>query len=196
MSSVWTAAVEAALAGDPVGIAYGVEMAFASGPMAVWPGQGSLDCSAFGAPVFQGIGQVGQIGTVEMGTVAATQAVTLSLSGLDAGLYSKAQNQGAEVRGRRARIYLIFFDPRTGALLDVRVRRTVVMDKITTSIDGNANPPTMILSLFCEPVLATKNRAPYAFLTDADQRGRFPDDRALERMQELTNNQTLVWTAA
>ena len=64
------------------------------------------------------------------------------------------------------------------------------MDKMPTSIDGNANPPTMMCALSCEPILATKNCAPYAFLTDADQRGRYPGDRGIERMQELTNNQS------
>ena len=191
----WSAAVEAHLAGATVGVAYGVEFFFASGTKALWPGQGAFDTSALGGPVFQGIGGMGQVGAVEMGAVAATQPVSFSLSGLDAALFAVAQNQGAEVRGRRAKLYLIFFDVQTFALIDVRVRRTLVMDRLPAKIDGASDPPSMVLSLTTEPILATKNRAPYAFLTDADQRGRYPGDRGLERMQELTNNQSLVWTA-
>ena len=101
-TSIWSAAVQAALAGETVGIAAGVEFFFASETMALWPGQGTFDTSAKGGPVFRGVGQMGQIGAVELGAVAATQAVTFSLSGLDATLYAYAQNQGVEVRGRRA----------------------------------------------------------------------------------------------
>lgn len=194
--SVWAAAVEAALRGDPVGAAWGAEFFFKSGTRALWPGQGSFDTSSKGGPVFQGIGAMGAVGAVEMGAVAATQSVAFTLSGLDAALFAVAKDQGAEVRGRRVKLWIIFFNAATAALIDVKVRRTLIMDRLPAKIDGNANPPSMVLSLTTEPILATKNRAPYSFLTDADQRGRFAGDRGLERMQELTNNQTLVWTAA
>lgn len=193
--SVWSAAVEAILAGDPVGAAWGAEFFFASKTMAIWPGQGSFDTSAKGGPIFQGIGGMGAVGAVEMGAVAATQAVTFTLSGLDPSIFAIAQDQAGEVRGRRAKLYMIFWDALTFELVDVRVRRTFKMNKLSADIDGGQNPPSMVLSLSCEPILATKNRAPYSFLTDGDQRARYPDDRGLERMQELTGNQTLIWTA-
>lgn len=192
MSAI-SAAVAATLRGDPVGLAYGVRMDFTSGTMSVWPGQGAIDGSPFGAPVFSGIGRMGQVGSVELGAVAATQSLTLSLSGLDPGLRQIAHNQRTEVSGRRVALYLIVFDPRTAALLDVRLRRTLVMDKITTRVTGDGSPPTMTCALSAEPILAAKNHAPFSYLTDADQRGRFPDDKALERTQEMSQNQTLVW---
>jgi hypothetical protein len=194
VSLAWSAALAANLRGAVIGVAYGVQLDFRSAAMAIWPGQGSLDCSEFGAPVFQGIGRMGQVGSIQIGPVEATDSIVLSLSGLDPALSALARNQGDDVRGRDARIYRIVFNASDGALLDVRARRTVEMDKITTMIDGNANPPKMTCSLSCEPILASKSRAPFSFLTDADQRGRYAGDRALERMQEMTNNQTIVWT--
>lgn len=191
-TDVFSAAVQAALRGDVVPGCYGVEFDFGSGPVSVWQGIGPLDASAFGGPTFQGIGNFGKIGSIQLGAVGQTDGVNFELSGLDATFFALAQTQQTQVRGRLAKLYLLFFSP-TWSLLACGVRRTYRMDKITTRVNAASDPPTMICQLSCEPILAPKNHAPWSFLTDADQRGRFGGDRGLERTQLLTNRQTVVW---
>jgi len=191
-TDVFSAVVQAALKGDVVNACYGVQFSFASGPVSVWQGIGPLDASAFSGPTFQGLGNFGRIGAVQLGTVAQTDGISFELSGLDATFFSLAQSQQAQVRGRLARLYLLFFSA-SWSLLACGVRRTFLMDKMQTKINAAADPPTMIVSLSCEPILASKNKAPWTFLTDADQRGRYGGDRGLERAALLTQKQTMVW---
>lgn len=191
--SVFAAAVAAALQGDAVGLAWGASFAFASQAMAVWQGMGPLDASAFGAPTFQGLGPMGSVGAVELGQVEVTQGVTFELSGLDTTLFALSQNQAAEIRGRRAKLFLLTFDARSLTLLGANLVRTLEMNKMTVKADANADPPTMRISLSAEPILAAKDKAPFALLTDGDQRARYPGDRGLERTQVLTHRQTLTF---
>jgi len=195
--SAFAAAVEAMLKGDTVRYCYGVTFQFASGAMSVWQGFGELDATPFGGPLFSGVGNMGSIGSVEIGTSAQTQSVTFQLSGVDPKYSAYARNQATEIKGRRALLYLLFFTgsgPDAGAsLLDCRLRRTLRMDKITGEIQANQAGLQMVNTLVCEPILATKSRAPYAMLSDSDQRARHPGDRACEFMCSLTGSETIVW---
>jgi len=192
LESVWTEAVRLLTRGDAVNIAYGVEFTFRSKTMACWEGFGPLDATAFGGPIFYGIGNMGRIGPLELGSVAQTEGVTFELSGLDPTFFAEAQNQSTEVRGFQCRVYFNFFDA-DWKLVDSRPRRTFQMDRIKTSVSMQNEPPTMVLTLSAEPILATKNAKPNAYLTDADQRSRYPGDRSLERIGELSVHQTVTW---
>lgn len=200
LESVWTEAVKLLLRGDDVRFACGVEFTFRSQTMACWEGFGPLDAPAFGGPVFLGIGNMGRIGPLQLGSVAQTEGVIFELSGLDPSFFAAAQDQANEVRGRQCRIYFLFFNNISvnpaipdWALVDARARRTFEMDRIKTSVNMEGDTPTMLLSLSAEPILATKNAKPNAYLTDADQRARYPGDRILERIGELAMHQTIIW---
>lgn len=191
-STFFSTAVQALLKGDTLYATYGVQFNFASGSVAVWQGIGPIDASAFSCPVFSGVGNMGKIGSLEMGVVAGTQSVEFELSGLDATFFAKSQSQQSEVRGRRCTVFILFFNS-SATLIDCRVRKTYVMDRIVTNVSADGDTPSMICKLSAEPILAPKNQSTYSFLTDADQRARFPGDRGLERTQLLTNRMTLVW---
>lgn len=196
--SIYGPAVAAMLRGDTVYQSYGVQFEFASGPLAVWQGFGQLDAREFVdvaghvSPLFDGIGNFGKVGSIEIGAGAQTQGVVLELSGIDARIALLAQNQGAEIKGRLARVYFLFFDA-AGKLMFSHIRRTYVMDSMTRKISAGGDPPTASISLTCEPVLAAKNRMPFSMLSDADQRTRHPGDKIFERQGYAAGKLTLVW---
>lgn len=186
--------VQSLLKGVSVAHGYGVRFNFDSGPIAVWGGLGNLDATAFSCPVFEGIGSLGRVSAIEVGTTAATEALTFELSSLDTRIHAIANDQADEVMGRRAEVYLYFMD--IGAtsgniLVHCMKRRTVIMDKMTPKIEMTEDGPLMTISVTSEPVLSRKNRAGNTFLTDADQRARYPGDRIFERA--ALSERTVVW---
>ena len=194
MSSIFAPAVAAILRNDVVSWCYGVTFNFTSGPMSVWQGVGPTDATAFGGPVFQGLGNFGTIDAVEIGVASATQAIQFKLSGVDPTLFPLALNQATEVQGQRAQLYMLFF-ANGGPLIGCASRRVVVMDKIIVSAAMGESGPMLTMQLNGEPILAPKNGRPWALLTQADQLARYPNDNALERVTELAGAQTLLWIA-
>lgn len=201
MSSIFAGAIEAAIRGDAVSIMLGVKLNYLSGPDAYWNGVGPLDATAFGGPIFKGAGRLGSMsGSLEIGTQAATQELTLSLSGLDPSILAKMQDQETEVQGRRAEIYFLTFAAPAGkreterALVSCARRRTLVMDRMPLEAGPVEGGHQATISVVCQPLLAGKNRAPWAFLTDADQQARYAGDRVCERVQELIQKQSIVFS--
>lgn len=199
MSSIFTGAIEAAIRGDTVSVMLGARLNFASGADAYWNGVGPLDATAFGGPVFKGAGKMGTISeTIEIGTQSATEQLTLTLSGLDVSILAKMENQETEVQGRRAEIFYLTFSTPTGqsgaSLIACSKRRTLIMDQMPLEAGPAEGGHKVAISVICEPLLASKNRAPWAFLTNTDQQRRYPDDRACERVQQLIQKQSMVFS--
>lgn len=190
--STWTSAIAAILAGDTVNYGYGVEFRFASETISLWQGVGRLDATAFAGPVFQGIGALGRIASLELGAVAQTEQITFELSGLQPSLVGLVPDQASEVKYRVARLWFQFFDAEFN-LIDARPRRTYLMDRLIPDVNAATDPPTFKLTLTAEPRLATKNQARFSYLTDADQRARHSGDRILERVGLLSVKQTMLW---
>jgi hypothetical protein len=195
--SFFTPAVIEALRRGAAVLADGVVFRFASETIALWPADGPLDASAFGGPTFLGIGALGRISSIELGTVAATQAVSFELSSLDPQIFAIAQDQQDEVQGRRVEIWRLVFDlaqpDRGNGLIACAKRRTLIMDKITTNVQPSADGPVMTISVTAEPLLAAKNRAGNSYLTDAEQRARYPGDKILERTSFAAGKRTVFW---
>jgi hypothetical protein len=199
MSSIFTDAIEAAIDGDTVSIMLGARLNYASGPDAYWNGIGPLDAAALGGPVFKGVGSLGTISeTVEIGTQSATQNLTLKLSGLDVSILAKMENQETEVQGRRAEIFFLTFASPAAkpawTLLSCAKRRTLLMDRMSLDASPTEGGHEVSISLVCEPLLASKNRAPWAFLTNTDQQRRYAGDRVCERVQELIQKQSMIFS--
>lgn len=199
-SAVDEALVASLLKGDSVFLAEGVLFDFASGAMAVWNGMRPLDATAFGGPVFQPLANMGAIGELELGSSPATQSLTFHLSAvkdgaLDSSMITLSLDQSEEVKGRDCRIFSLLFDA-AEALVACEIERTAIMDMLTVEASMETNPPTGIISLTAEPILADRNKTPLAFLSDIDQRTRYPGppaDRGLERGVYLTRALTLKW---
>jgi hypothetical protein len=193
----YTPAVIEALRRDSVILADGVVFRFASETLALWPADGPLAAAAFGGPTFLGIGALGRISAIELGAVAATQPVTFELSALDPRIFAIAQDQQDEAQGRRVEIWRMVFDlaqPSVGnGLIACAKRRTLIMDKLVTNVQPSPDGPLMTISLTAEPLLAAKNRAGNSYLTDAEQRARFPGDKILERTSFAAGKRTVFW---
>ncbi|CAN2533110.1 hypothetical+protein [Methylocapsa aurea] len=201
MSSIFTGAIEAAIRGDTVSVMLGARLNFTSGAAAYWNGIGPLDATALGGPVFTGVGALGAISdTIEIGTQAATEQLTLTLSGLDVSILAKMENQENEVQGRRAEIYYLTFASDLSAgrpemsLVSCAKRRTLIMDQMPLEAGPVEGGHKVAISVICEPLLASKNRAPWAFLTNTDQQRRYPGDRVCERVQQLIQKQSMVFS--
>jgi hypothetical protein len=199
MSSIFKDAIEAAIRGDTVSVMLGARLNYLSGPDAYWNGVGPLDATALDGPVFKGVGALGTISeTIEIGTQAATQNLTLKLSGLDLSIIAKMNDQENEVQGRRAEIFFLTFatpaDRPGMSLISCAKRRTLIMDRMSLDAAPTDGGHEVAISVICEPLLASKNRAPWAFLTNTDQQRRYPGDRACERVQELIQKQSMVFS--
>lgn len=184
--------LDSATKADTVYASEGAVFFFSSQTMAVWAGMRPLDATAFGGPVFLPTGGLGSIGQMEIGAAPVSQSLTFSLSGLDPVFSKMAINQASEVKGRDCQVWLFRFD-QSENLIWAGIICTRIMDIITRGVSNRSDPPTAIFSLSAEPILADRNKAPNDFLSDADQRARYPGDRGLERTQELTGKRTMQW---
>ncbi len=127
---------------------------------------------------------------------------TYRIAAADASAALAAVMMESEYRDRHIFQYIQFFREQTVAGSDgtsVCIREPVgvpqflvrhVMDKATLSVspDGNAT-----LTMECETLFASKNRAPYALLSQTDQRARYPGDAGLDRMPDLVKGKILRW---
>lgn len=165
---------------DTPHMALGLTLHFKSETMHVWTGVGPVQASD---RRFEGVGNVGSISGLEIGYGRPTSTTTIELSGLDARYFALAADQAAEVRGRKAEIWLLGFG--TGVMGEEWVlaaasrEGTRQMDQLTRSIDHGTQKSTITLTL--QPLEVMRWRSPSGLLTHDDQQRRHPGDRALER---------------
>lgn len=189
----FTDAEAAALDDGSVCVRWGVQMHCATGDVALSDFFGPCDATAFGGPVFEGVGSLGKISDeVEIGSNAPTGAVKLSLSGLDEKAFDLMIDQQTEIYNRKARLYyLIFANPPEWTLNSAKRRRTLIMDTMSLEVEPGPNGAVATITLTCQPVTSGKFRAPWQMLTDIDQKERYPGDRSCERVQSLTQAQPM-----
>jgi hypothetical protein len=185
----------AALAGESVAIRWGVLLHCASGDLALSDCIGSVDASAFGGPVFLGLGALGAVNDeIEIGSTAPTGAVKLTLSGLDERAFELMIDQQTEIWGRKARLYyLIFAGAPEWRLIAAKRRRTLIMDMMELEVAPGEKGAVAAINLTCQPITSGKFRAPWRMLTDVDQKNRYPGDRSCERVQALTQAQPMIF---
>lgn len=165
---------------------------FTSETMHVWSGVGPV---AIDDRTFQGVNAIGEISGLQIGQGRPSETTTIRLSGLDPQYFALAEDQETEVRGRRAELWLIGFG--TGNAGEewlpaaASLEATREMDRMTRQIDFEAMTSTITLSM--EPVGALRWKSPAGYLTDDDQRARYPTDKALERVGLATFSRPLVW---
>jgi len=173
-------------------MAIGLTLHFASQTMHVWPGVGPVVADD---RIFQGVGAVGEISGLEIGLGRPTETTSVVLSGLDGDFFALAADQESEARGRRAEIWFLGFG--TGvpgeewALAAASLEATREMDRMTRSIDYETMTSTITLTM--EPIGAMRWKSPAGYLTDDDQRARYPTDRGLERVPLTTFSRPMVW---
>lgn len=164
-----------------------VFMDFAESPRRWWSGRGWLTA---GGHTWQGLGELIAIDGLQASGDANADATTFTLSGVDAALVTMAQAASARVKGRLVRVYIQFFHTGEGAAIlsnldEPQVIWTGRMDQMRYVAEGSAR--TIVLT--AETRWTSRRRPPFGLLTDQDQKARFPGDRGLEQVADLTKKQ-------
>lgn len=174
----------AALAGRTVRVSQLVFLDFASQPMRVWLGFGTLVAGGF---AWSGLGELGSISGLESPLGGTAPVTTLALSGVKPELVSAARNASAEVKRRAAVIYLQFFDEAWQVLDAPYAVMSGVMDQISISAP---EVETRRVEVTVEWLFTRRAIPPFGMLSDRDQKALYPGDRGLEQMVAMQNKST------
>lgn len=172
---VFSHAAQRVLAGQRVGVTIGVKLELADETIYLWLGNGALRSND--GQEWEGLGRLGGISGLEFGAVAATQPITLTLSGLDAGLANAAREQNSRMRGRRVSVFALLFDQSMQPIDLPYLCMLATIDHASMKRSGDA----YVLEVVAEPIFNTKHIPSLNLVTDADQQSRYPGDRIFER---------------
>jgi len=181
MSRSMTAAVKTALRQTVIrGAAQLIEMNFDTGPVRFWTGIGGF---VWNAKTFDGVGKFGGISHIEETIETKSQAVQISISGIDPADISEAMTE--DFMGRRLNGWLAFVDS-DWALIDAPVQNLFHrMDQVEV-IDGETTA-TVRVTLY--PRLNDLFRPRVHRQTDADQQDRFPGDIFFNQKPRLVSRE-------
>ncbi len=153
-----------------------VDLDFASGPFRAWTGIGRI---AWAGMIFEGVGAIGAIGTIEETLELRAVSLTLSLSPVPQEVLDIALAEQS-FRLRRATLWGALLDPQGAFVADPFPLWAGLMD--TMEVTDGANPA---VTLTCESRLVDLERAEVRRYTDADQQGEYPGDRFFEYVPAL-----------
>lgn len=160
---------------------------FATTPMRLWPGAGTLTTND--SNTWSGIGEYGSIDGIEQAIAGNAPKATFTLSGVSTWLLTDAKAAASEVKNRDCIVYLQFFDDQ-GAPTDNPVAIfSGIMDQVTYSATG---PSQRVVTVSAESLFTFRKRPPFGLYTDRDQNARFSGDRGLEQIPDLVNK-TIRW---
>lgn len=139
-----------------------------------WSGLGDLTIDG---QTYTGAGELLDISELRESSDIAAYGATLTLSGIPSNLIALAQSE--PYQGRRAVVK--FGVQQSGGAKTAVTIFTGEMDQMNIQI----GPDTATISLDVESRLIDLNRPRVRRYSDADQRARFPDDRAFEFVTRL-----------
>lgn len=175
-----------ALANGPPRMANLVEMDFASGPMRVWTGFGTLRA---GGQDWSGLGELGSISEIEQPVGGTAPECSVKLSWVDPAMVARALGDEAEYKGRIIRIYAQHFDDAWQALDSPVGIATGFMDVLKISAQALR---TREIVLTFEWLFARRAISPFATLSDADQRALHPGDMFCSHISDM-QNKVVTW---
>ena len=179
MSRNVTDQVGQAAAADTVRPFVLVELDFPEKPVRVWSGVGAL---TWDGQRFEGVGDLGKIGTMSETTELMATNVTLELSGIPTDQVDHVDASLREAyQGRAVRIWYGFFDEFWAVIPSPVLVWAGVMDAPEITDNGSS----ITVSLSAENRLVDMSRVRVRRYTDADQQERFPGDRACEYVPAL-----------
>lgn len=168
------------LAGREIGAALLVHMDFRGNERRWWTGNGDV---TLGGHDWRGTGTLIQIQGLEQPVGTSAPKTTFSISGVDATAVQMARQASDQVKDRRVRVFINFWDVTDWAPLDSPYALwTGRMDQMSYSADG---PSQRSISLTAETLWVNRRLPPYGLFTDRDQNARFPGDRGLEQVVNL-----------
>lgn len=178
--------ISALLSGRVVRMAWLAFFDFADYPTRLWPGFGDIESGGY---TWTGYGDLVAIQEVQIPQGFVAAKTTFQLSGVSPDIVREAKGSETLVKGRRAILYLQYFDEDYAPLGSPWPVNLMVMDQLSFAADG---PEKRTITLSCETPFVTRRRPRYSYLTDTDQQQRYPGDRGLEFIPELSNKQ-VTW---
>ena len=173
---VFSDAAQEILAGQRVAVVAAIKMELASETAFLWLGDGKIRSND--GQEWEGSGRAGGIDGLEFGAIAATQPITMKLSGLDTSLAAAAREQYTQMRGRRVSAYVLVGNESSGQPIDMPyLTMLATIDRATLQRSGD----TWVLEVTAEPLFTSKHVPALNLVTNADQVNRFPGDKIFER---------------
>ena len=161
-----------------------VQVGMVTGPVFVWSGAGPI---TWNGNVWQGVGQLGGISTIEDGSDVQARGIVLTLSGIDPTLLSDVLNDYAQ--GLPAIVYLGLFDSSNGNLIPNPITcwsgRT---DQPTITVSGDS----ATISISCENRLVEMNISVARRYSNADQQLDYPNDLGFSFVDSI-QGVTIYW---
>lgn len=181
MSRELSTAIQNAIAAEVVRPAFFVYLDLPSGAVRVNSTIYSID---YGGNTYTGVGDLGNIGTVQEQTDFSSPGLDLTLSGLNPSLISAAYNDSYQ--GRQVSVYLGFLNS-DHALIDAFEMFTGRIDYMQIEVGETAT-----ITVRCENELVDWERPKIRRYNDADQKSVYPDDRGLEYVPKMVERE-IVW---
>jgi hypothetical protein len=166
-------------------------------PVAVWEGDGPLTREGV---LWNGVGRrkdgsgnpLQSIEGLEEAMNGDAPELSMTLSGVDKSLMASARSDATDgnVEGRKLTVQVGFFSYVTGQPLG----SLIPIGKWTLQRPSFAGQgvESRTIKITAENMFAARSRAPFALLTDHDQRRRFPDDQGLAFIPTMVNR-TVRW---
>jgi hypothetical protein len=172
MPRAMTTAMQTAIAANELLPAIFFSATFATGPIYVWSGYGSI---TWGGHTWSGIGTLGAVSVIDEASTIEPKNVTVSMSGIDATLLADVLNEFS--LGSPAQIYFGLFAGTPPALIaDPITAWSGRMDQPTIDVDANM----ATISIACENRLIDLNGSGgQRRLTNDDQTTINADDTGL-----------------
>lgn len=149
-------------------------------PAVFWTGHTDLilpDDGVLDVPTLAlGAGELVNLPDIEGLINGAAQRMEVTLSGVDSDTVALAAEEAAQVPGAAAYIGRIEFDADWQMIGTVTWEWSGVGEKLSINSNGEGDQRRRTISLSVAAGETTRNRSPFAFFTDADQRRDFPDD--------------------
>ena len=178
-----SSAMQAALTARTLQPAIMADLTFKSGTEYVWIGRGSL---TWNGNTYQGVGNLGGIGTITETTTVMAAGTNVSLSGVDPTLY--ADSLADIVTGQPAKIWFACLNGST--VIDAMLWFSGLID-IPTVTEG---PDDIAISIALESKLVNLQRANRKLYTAAEQRRKYPTDSGFNWVEQLQDTAN-IWGA-
>lgn len=186
--------IEAQLSGATVRCAPLVVFEFASETVRLWSGFGDLVIGVDSpVEIFKGIGNLGQISSIDQGTDGIVEEMTFSVFG-DEGLLANIAADAEESDGRVAKVLLQFFDVRkfdeSGNYVDWKAldEPLVLFQGVMGPLKVSRRPPsenqraTRTVSVTAEGYFVRRASPSWRYWSDRDQKGLLEDVEVEDEM--------------
>jgi hypothetical protein len=167
------------LAGREVRCDFLVFFDFATTPMRLWQGFGTL--LTLDANEWQGIGQLGRISDLESSIGGTSPSASFTLSGVDSGLVADSLSAENEIFGQNVDVFIQYFNSSWACLDEPYAVWSGIMDKVRIK----QGPDSCEIEVSAETIFARRALPPLGNLTHLEQQMFFPGDRGLSYIPQL-----------